>query len=252
MNEREKIKIVILAGGKGKRMQSDLPKALSLVSGKPMIKHLLESIEKSGVCEIPSIVVGYGKELVMKELGEKYDYTHQEEPLGTGHAVMCTHKDLENKADHILVLYADNPFIKPETIKKLADKHLESKTKLTMATVKLPDFKDWRNFFYKNFSRIIRDKNGEIIKSVEFRDATEKEKNIKEVNPCYFCFDANWLWKKLRTLKNNNAQKEYYLTDLVKIAMKDGLKIESISINPQEALAANSKEELEILEKFAV
>jgi bifunctional UDP-N-acetylglucosamine pyrophosphorylase/glucosamine-1-phosphate N-acetyltransferase len=251
VTENKKIKIVILAGGKGKRMQSDLPKALVQVNGKAMIKHLLESIEKSGVCEIPSIVVGYGKESVMKELGEKYHYTHQEEQLGTGHAVMCTHKDLKDKTDHVLVLYADNPFMKPETIKKLADKHLTSKAKLTMATVKLPDFEDWRNFFYKNFSRIIRNEKGEIIKSVEFRDASEEEKKVKEVNPCYFCFDADWLWKKLQTLKNDNAQKEYYLTDLVKIAMEEGLKIESISIDPQEALAANSKEELEILEKFA-
>jgi len=250
MTKNKKIKIVILAAGKGKRMGSDLPKALAPLRGKAMIKHLLESVEKSGICETPLIVVGVGKELVMKELGDKYNYTHQEEPLGTGHAVMCTHKDLKDKADHVLVLYSDSPFMKPETIKKLADKHLNSGAKITMATVKLTDFEDWRAFFYKNFSRIIRDNKGEIVKSVEFKDANDEEKKIKEVNPCYFCFDAKWLWKKLENLKNDNTQKEYYLTDLVKMAMEEGLKIESIPIDPQEALAANSKEELEILENF--
>ena len=88
-----KIKIVILAGGKGTRMKHDLPKVLAPLKGKPMIKHLLESVEKSGICERPCIVVGYQKELVIKELGDKYDYAIQEEILGTGHAVLCTKED---------------------------------------------------------------------------------------------------------------------------------------------------------------
>ena len=87
---------------------------------------------------------------------------------------------------------------------------------------------------------------------MEFRDASDKEKEVLEVNPCYFCFDTKWLLKEIKTLKNNNSQKEYYLTDLVKLAMQEKENIESITIDPSEALAVNSREELELLEKFEV
>ncbi len=252
MAKKEKIRILILAGGKGERMQSALPKVLAQVKGKSMIKHLLESVEKSGIDKKPVIVVGYKKELVMSYLGGGYDYVIQEEQLGTGHAVMSAENLLKNKSEYVMVLYGDHPLISPYTIKKLADKHLETEAKITMATAKLPDFKDWRAFFYASLSRIIRDESGEIIKDVQFRDTNDKEKKITEVNPCYFCFEAKWLWAKVKTLKNYNAQKQYYLTDLVKLAMQEKIKIESISINPKEALGANSKEELEILEGIAV
>jgi len=241
--------IIILAGGKGTRMKHDLPKVLVPLKGKPMIKYLLNSVQKSKIDSTPIIVVGYGKELVKKELGNKYNYAFQRKQLGTGHAVLCAEKFIKKDTNHVLVLYGDNPYMTPQTMQKLVKKHLQSKKKITMATVVLPDFKDWRAFFYTNFSRIIRNKNGKILKSVEFRDANNEEKKVKEVNPCYFCFDAKWLFKKLKTLKNNNDQKEYYLTDLVKFAMQEKENIESINIKPNEALAINSKEELEILEK---
>ncbi|MCE9585085.1 NTP transferase domain-containing protein [Candidatus Nomurabacteria bacterium] len=249
MDISEKIKIIILAGGKGKRMQTEMPKVLAPLKGKPMISHLLESIEKTNLFKKIGIIVGYKKEEVIKELGDKYEYITQEEQLGTGHAVMCA-KDYIGDTENVLVLYGDSPFINTKTIENIVNKHIENQNKITMATVLLPDFNDWRSFFYSNFSRIIRDENGKIVKSVEFKDANEDEKKILEVNPCYFCFNSKWMFEKLQTLKNDNAQKEYYLTDLVKIAMKDGEKIESININPHEALAANSKEELEILENF--
>jgi len=251
MENSDKVKIIILAGGKGTRMRHELPKVLVPLKGKPMIKHLIESVERSGVCDKPCIVVGYGRELVQKELGDKYNYVVQEEQLGTGHAVLCAEKCIKNTKS-VLVLYGDNPYMTSETIKKLVRKHSESKNEITMATVMLPDFKDWRVFFYTNFSRIIRDASGKILKSVEFKDASEEEKEVKEVNPCYFCFDAKWLLQELKTLKNHNAQGEYYLTDLVKIAMEEGKKIESIKIDPSEALAVNSKDELELVEKFTV
>ncbi|MBI3888944.1 NTP transferase domain-containing protein [Candidatus Nomurabacteria bacterium] len=251
MQEKDKIRIVILAGGKGTRMKSDLPKVLETVKGKPMIKYLLESIEKSGVDSRPAIVVGYKKEEVIKTLGDSYDYVVQDKQLGTGHAVIMTQKILENYADNIMVLYGDHPLISPETIKKLEDMHLKSNSKLTLATFTVPDFEDWRTIFYKNFSRIIRDENGNIVKDVQFKDATDEEKKVRELNPCYFCFESGWLWENLKKLNTDNAQKEYYLTDLVKIAMKEKGKIQSINIDLSEALGINSKEELKILEEFS-
>ena len=219
---------------------------------KPMVAHVLSAIDASGIDEQPVIVVGHKKEEVIRELGTKYMYAIQNEQLGTGHAVMSAESLLSGKSDNIMVLPSDHPFITSETIKKLAEKHLESGKKMTMTTVKLPDFDDWRAAFYTSFSRIIRDTNSKIIKDVQFRDASEEEKKITEVNPIYFCFNATWLWEKLKTLKTDNDQRQYYLTDLVKIAMQEGIEIESIDIDPYEGLAANSKEELEILEKFDV
>lgn len=247
--KKDRVKIIILAGGKGNRMQSELPKVLSPLNGKPMIKHLLENVHESGIDNHPIIIVGFKKELVMKELGDKYHYIVQEEQLGTGHAVNLAKKYLKNKAEHIIVLYGDQPFTSAKTIQKITDKHLKSKKMITMATIKVPDFKDWRICF-SNFSRVVRDKNKKIVKTVEKKDATEKDLKIKEVNPCYFCFDAKWLWSNLENVKNNNVQKEYYLPDLIKIATEHKIHIESIKIDAHEALGANTREELHVLEKF--
>lgn len=249
--ERNQIKVVVLAAGQGTRMKSELPKVLIPLHGKPLISYVLDAIKKSGIDERPVIVVGYKKEEVMKELGNCYEYTAQEEQLGTGHAIMSTANLLKNNTENVMALPSDHPFITPKTIQQLTKKHLKSKAKITMATVKLPDFEDWRSVFYNSFSRIIRDKNGKIMKDVQFRDASDEERKITEVNPIFFCFEANWLWSNLKKLKTDNDQKQYYQTDLIKIAMEQGEKIESIHISPREGLAANSKEELEILEKCA-
>ncbi len=247
----DKIKIIILAAGKGERMRSDEPKVLVKIRGKSMIKYLLESIHGSGVDDSPTIIVGYKKEMVMEELskeGKKYNYITQETQLGTGHAVSLAKNSLKDIAGHVMILYGDHPFINSKTIKDISDQHLKSGKKITMATVRLLNFKDWRINFV-NFSRIIRDENGKIIKDVQFKDANDEEIKVTEVNPCYFCFDAAWLWDNLKSLENNNTQKEYYLTDLIKIATNEGIDIESIDIEAHEALGANTRAELEILER---
>lgn len=250
MLDKDKIQIIILAAGKGTRMRSELPKALMPVKGKPMIKHLLDKIDLLRF-NVPYIVVGHNKEKIINELGDKYHYITQKEQLGTGHAVNTVRSSIKNRTKSIVILYGDHPFVSAKTIKNLAEKQDKTKTKIVMATVKVPDFKDWRANFL-GFSRVIRDKNGMIIKTIEKKDSTEKERRIKEVNPCYFCFDSKWLWLHLKKLRKNNIQKEYYLTDLIKIATKQGIKIESIEIDAHEALGANSREELEILEELAV
>jgi bifunctional UDP-N-acetylglucosamine pyrophosphorylase/glucosamine-1-phosphate N-acetyltransferase len=249
MEKGNKTRIIVLAAGKGTRMKSELPKVLAKVKGKSMIKHLLESVEKSNVDRHPVVVVGYKKELVMEELGDKYHYVNQEEQLGTGHAVGLAGDYLKDKAENVLILFGDQPFTSAAMIKKIFDTHLNSGRKITMATFRVPDFEDWKMVFY-NFSRIIRDKNGKIIRDVQFKDTSDEEKKIKELNPSYYCFDADWLWSNLENLKNDNAQKEYYITDLIRIATENGIEIETVDIDPREALGANSKEELEILEKL--
>lgn len=251
MSNLNNVNIIILAAGHGKRMQSELPKVLVPLHGKPLVTHVLQQIRDSGITSTPVIVVGQHRELVMQTLGNAYKYAVQEEQLGTGHAVMSAKSVLPIDTKHVMVLYGDHPFISAKTIKTLMEKHLNTDSKLTMATVNLPDFLEWRSVFYNNFGRIVRDENDEILKIVEFKDTTtDKERNIREVNPSYFCFDAEWLWENLKKINTNNAQKEYYLTDLVKIAMQEKIKIQSVSIDPREALGVNSKQELETLERL--
>jgi len=246
--KKNKIKIVILAAGKGKRMESDLPKVLSQVKGKHMIRHVIESVGKIHN-EKPYAVVGHKAELVQSELGDLCFYILQKEQLGTGHAVSCAKGNCKD-AENIVVLSGDQPFIKAETIKKLIKKHLESGAKVTFTTTVLPDFLDWRKGFTA-FGRILR-KDGKIAGIREYKDATEEEKEIKEVNAGCYIFNAEWLWKNLEKIKNENAQKEYYLTDLLHIASENNEKIETVKIDPREALGANTKEELAILEKLVV
>ena len=246
MQKNDKVKIIILAAGKGKRMESELPKVLARVGGKTMIRHLIESI-KNVTNEKPVAIVGYKMEIIKKELGDSCLYVEQKEQLGTGHAVSCAEKDCGD-TEHIVVLYGDQPFISSETIKNLIDRHLRSDAIITLATTKVSDFEDWRNGF-KAFGRILR-KDGNVIGIREYKDANEIEKNIKEVNAGSYVFDAKWLWKNIKKIKNENAQKEYYLTDLIKIATEEKVRIKSIDIDAREALGANSKEELDTLEKF--
>jgi len=244
---KEKIRIVILAAGKGTRMKSELPKVLVKLKGQHMIKHLLDSVKKSQIDPKPIIVVGYEKNLVIKELGDKYQYVTQEEQLGTGHAVY-TAKDACRDVENIIVISGDQPFIKTETIKNLLRKHLDSGAKITITTTEVPSFDDWYKPFLR-FGRVLR-KDGKIIDR-EFKDANEEEKNVKELNASCYAFDTKWLWDNFEKIDNKkNTQKEYYLTDLWQIASENGEKIETIKIDPREALGANSKEELEILEKL--
>ena len=240
--------IIILAAGHGKRMQSETPKALTSLHGKPFIKHVLDSIETSGVCDNTIIVIGQKGDQVKDTLGPSYSYAIQSEQLGTGHAVMMA-EDFAKDADIIVVLYADHPLVSSDTIKNLINTHIEKNSVLTMATATVPDFMDWRQAFM-SFGRFVRDNNGDVTKIVEVKDANEQELEIKEVNPAYMCFDAKWMWKHLHMLKNENAQSEYYLTDLVGMAFEEHQKINSISIDPKEALGVNTKEQLALIEKM--
>lgn len=239
-----KTKIIILAAGKGVRMKSDLPKVLNKINGKPMIEYLIKSVKWAGVSEKPIIVVSPSNKNLIKKALRNFNccYAVQKEQLGTGHACIAACR-LARGADRIIVLYGDHPFLKKETINKMT---ASKRAAITLATIKVKDFKNWRkNFFH--WGRIIK-KGGQIAGIVEFKDASEKEKEINEVNPALYSFDASWLWKNLKKLKNENAQGEYYLTDLIRLAFKEGLKIDSFEISPREAIGINSKEELEVAE----
>jgi len=244
------IKIIILAGGLGKRMNhAVLPKVLVSLKGKPLISYLLESVKRSGVCVRPTVVVGAKADLVKEALGPDYDYVWQSEQLGTGHAVMCAAPSLKGQAEDIMVLYGDHMLLKPETIAKLSKAHLEGGKVLTMGTVTVPNFEDWRSGFY-DFGRVVRDNTGTVCSIVEKKDATPAQLAICELNPSYFCFKAQWLWQNLSELKNENAQGEYYLTDLAHVACRQGAMINTVGIEPLEAIGVNNEEQLKLVEKL--
>jgi len=244
----ENIQVIILAAGKGKRMNADVPKVLVPFHDKPMVDYVIEAVSHSGINTKPVLVVGYGKELVIEHCGDAVSYAEQTEQLGTGHAVKCAQNAILDQAEHVIVLYGDHPSITGAMIANLAKTHLSSNKTLTMATVTIPDFEGWYKAFLA-FGRIIRDEDGVILKNVEYKDATDTEKEIKEVNPAYFCFKKEWLFSKLEQIKNENSQGEYYLTDLVKYAAEDG-GIASVAISPEEALGVNTIEQLKEIESI--
>ena len=237
-------KIIILAGGKGTRMDADIPKVLVEVAKEPMIEHLLRVINDQ-----PIVVVGFQSEKVKDQLGDRVEYVFQKEQLGTGHAVACAQEQLKEFEGPIVVLYGDHPLVSKETIEKLFNLYHEKKANVSMLTTELNDFDDWREGFH-SFGRIIRDANNDIAAIRELKDSSEEEKKIKEVNPGYYCFDSQWLWENIKKLKNENKQKEYYLTDLVELSVAQNDFIPSFQVAPKECLGVNTKEQIKLIEKF--
>ncbi len=243
----EKIQVIILAGGHGKRMQNgQLAKVLQKINGKPILLRLLHNIAQTKLFPKPVIVVGQKANQVMQACGKNYTYVFQKNQLGTGHAVLIC-KNKVNNFQNILVLYGDHPFLTAKSIKKIVLTHLSKKVVLTMATVKIPNFNSWYKCFI-DWGRIVRNKQKQMIKVVEAKDANQAEKLIKEVNPSFFCFSATWLWENVPKLKNYNTQREYYLPDLVKFAIDQGQKLATVAIKPEEAIGINTPEQLKLAE----
>lgn len=235
---------IILAAGEGKRMLSDIPKTLHKIVGKEMLNHVIDNIVESEITNI-NIVVGVGADKVKENIKDRnVNYSLQEKQLGTGHAVISAEEFLLNQKGFVLIINGDAPLIKKESILKAVQTFEREKVKGLIATTFMPVDK---NFAY---GKIIRNNNKDIIEIKEYKDCTDEEKLIREINVGLYIFDIELLLNVLKELKTNNAQGEYYLTDAISILTSRGEKVESIEMEFNESLGVNSREELFVAEKL--
>ena len=233
--------VVILAAGKGTRMKSQLYKVLHKVCGKTMVEHVVDAAKGTNPDKIIT-VVGNGADSVKDVLAGQSDFAFQEQQLGTGDAVLAASDLLENLDGSTLVATGDTPLFTAETFNNLFKKHEESGNSATVLTAKAP------NPF--GYGRIIRDEDGNVLRIVEQKDGTPEELAVDEINTGVFCFDNKELFKALKQVDNDNAQGEYYLTDVLEIMRKAGHKVgayempdfsESLGVNDRIALAQATK-----------
>jgi len=227
-------------------MKLDIPKAMVPVAGKPILSHLVQAIRDSALDGDPVIVIGHERKQLCDAFGGGCSYVVQEEQLGTGHAVLCA-KDALVGSDAVIVMNGDHPFFSAQTLVALARQHEESGTVISMVTTTVPSFDGWHRVF-QHWGRILRDSHGHVMGIREYKDAMESEQTIREVNPALYCFDTAWLWANIQQLKNINAKGEYYLTDMVELAVTQGHEISTLSVDPEEAIGVNTQEELAIAE----
>ena len=238
----KELRVVVLAAGKGTRMNSDLPKVLHKLQSKPLIDYVIDESELLNPKEI-ILVVGFKKESVIKHTESRINlkYATQIEQLGTGHAVLQTNELLKNKRGHILILYGDVPNIKASTLQPIVNDHISNNRDLTLITAEIDD--------PTGYGRIIRDKNGNLLKIVEEKDCSDDEKKIKEWNPGIYIFKIPEVFKILDNIKTNNASKEYYLTDAIGLAQQSNMQIKAIKIaNSDEVVGINTADQLKELE----
>ncbi|HEL0757509.1 TPA: bifunctional UDP-N-acetylglucosamine diphosphorylase/glucosamine-1-phosphate N-acetyltransferase GlmU [Streptococcus equi subsp. zooepidemicus] len=228
---------IILAAGKGTRMNSALPKVLHKVSGLSMLEHVLNSVSALAP-QKQLTVIGHQAEQVRAVLGEQSLTVVQEEQLGTGHAVMMAEEELSGLEGQTLVIAGDTPLIRGESLKELLDYHIREKNVATILTASAKD-----PFGY---GRIIRNAAGEVVNIVEQKDANEAEQEVKEINTGTYIFDNKRLFEALKYLTTDNAQGEYYLTDVISIFKASQEKVgayllkdfdESLGVNDRLALA---------------
>ena len=238
----KELRVIILAAGKGTRMNSDLPKVLHKLQGKALIDYVIDESELLDPKEI-ILVVGFKKEQVIKHTKNRIHlkYATQVEQLGTGHAVLQTKELLKNKKGHILILYGDVPNIKASTLMPIVEDHIINNRDLTLITAEIDD--------PSGYGRIIRDNNGNLLKIIEEKDCSDNEKKIKEWNPGIYIFKIKEVFRILNSIKTNNASKEYYLTDAIGLAQQSNMQIKAIKIaNSDEVIGINTTDQLKELE----
>ncbi len=231
---------IILAAGQGTRMKSDLPKVLHKLNGKPLVRYSIELASGLG-SERTVVVIGNGAEKVKQAVGEAAEFALQQQRLGTAHAVQAAEDLLRNEDGSIVVISADMPLLKVDTLRRLADERISNSAPLALLTVHS------RN--PRGFGRIIRDESGNVTGIVEEAQATPEQLRIDELNVGAYCFDAGWLWRALKKIEVS-PKGEYYLTDIVSVAVSEGKTVRAITVDEEEeALGINNRVHLAEAEK---
>ena len=242
----ERLAVIILAAGKGKRMKSHLPKVLHSLANRPLLAHVID-LAKGLNPERIIVVIGHGAERVRDEFSRNHDieFVEQKEQLGTGHAVQQTEELLRDYDGNILILSGDVPLLRIETVRKLNKIHIDSGAVVTILTAKVDN--------PKGYGRIVRDSNRRAVNIIEEKDASSEIKKITEINSGIYCFKKDFIFDALKKIDKNNIQQEYYLTDVVGLAFKSSLKIETlVAEDPNEIMGINTQEELKEAERILV
>ena len=229
---------IILAAGKSTRMRSRRPKALHEVCGKPMLHYVLEACFGAGCGEV-SVVVGHGKDEVVSRFGgdRRIHWVEQVEQLGTGHAARMAEARLKNHRGNVFILTGDAPLIRDEVLRTLLNAHQDERADASMATAVLDD--------PTGYGRIVRDAEGNFVEIVEQADATDEQREIREVFPSYYCLKGEALLFALARLKNENKKGEYYLTDIYGILREAGRKVVAVqAVTAEDVLGVNSRDQL--------
>jgi len=221
---------------------AEIPKVLYKLEGRPMIEIIVENLYEIGI-EKPIVVVGYKKEMVNRVLGKRVRYARQKKQLGTGHAVKAAEKLLKGKEGTTLVVYGDMPLWSKKTYRTIEEKQKITKAEIVITSIELSEeFK---------YGRVIRSKDGKIRGVVEERDCTFSQLKIKEKNAGLYAFDNFWLFNNLSKLKNKNTAGEYYLTDMISLAVKQGKKVEAIwAKNKKEGMGVNTLEDYQAVKRY--
>lgn len=232
---------VILAAGEGKRMKSHTPKVLHRVCGKEMVNHVIDTMRRSELKDV-NVIIGKGAGEVKKGTASReVSYSLQDKQLGTGHAVMCSKEFLQGKKGVVAIFTGDAPLIKEDTVRRLFAFYEEGGYSAVILTSVAPN--------PSGYGRIIRGQSG-VEKIVEHKDCNEEELKVQEINAGMYCFDIESLLESLGKLNNNNAQGEYYLTDVIGILRSEGKKVGALVTDFVETLGVNSRIELAEAEKI--
>ncbi|MBL0226575.1 MAG: bifunctional UDP-N-acetylglucosamine diphosphorylase/glucosamine-1-phosphate N-acetyltransferase GlmU [Geobacteraceae bacterium] len=229
---------VILAAGKGTRMKSGMVKVLHPAAGRPMIRWAVDAARAAGAA--PAVlVVGHQADAVRRVFADEADIrcAMQEEQLGTGHAVACAREGLAGFKGTVLILCGDTPLLRGETLQGLIAYHRENRAVLTVLTAVIAD--------PHGYGRVVRDSDGRVVRIVEQKDATPEERALNEINSGIYCMEADFLFANIDSVSSDNAQQEFYLTDLVSIAVKQGLACLGRSTDdPDEIMGVNDRIQL--------
>lgn len=228
---------LILAAGKGTRMQSDLAKVLHKMNDRPLLSYVLATARAAGAEKIV-VIVGHQSDKVREAFPDAdLEFALQNPQLGTGHAVMQARSLLADYPGLTVILCGDVPLLLSDTVRTLVASHQAAGAAVTVLTTEPPG--------PHAYGRIVKNDRGEVLKIVEHRDATDREKEILEINTGIYCVDTPFLFAALNQVKNDNRQKEYYLTDIVEIARKEGRKVQAcLTADYVEVMGINTLEEL--------